>query len=130
MQNAVNGLSTPTLNVMGVPVYKLATTTAGTVADSGTATDAQHLGGVIYQDASGGNVGWTTRTAAQLIAAFGMPVGCAVPQFVVSNHATNTSTVTGGSGVTVVGGATVTRIGGTFMLLRTGTSTCDLVRVG
>jgi len=108
----------------------------GTVADAGTISAAQHQSGLVYQDASGGNVTMTTRTATQLLADFGgseyVQVGSRFPLYVASNHATNTSTVSGGTSVTLVGSGAVTQTGGTFLLVCTnvGTPAFDLVRVG
>lgn len=102
-----------------------------TIADAGTITDAQTRGQVLYQDASGGSVTMTTRTGTQLAAAFpDMTTGNAVMIFVASNHATNTSTIAGGTDVTLVGSGAVTQTGGTFLLIKTGATTFDLVRVG
>lgn len=102
-----------------------------TVSNAGTVTDAQHRGMVLYQDASVGNVTMTTRTAAQLDSAFpDLVTGQAIQQFVASNHATNTSTIAGGTGVTLVGSGAVTQLGGSFLLVKTGTAAYDLVRVG
>ena len=73
----------------------------------------------------------TTRTGTQLDAAFpSMVVGDALLQFHSSNHASNTSTVSGGSGVTLVGSGAVTNTGGSFALIKTGSATYDMVRVG
>lgn len=105
--------------------------TRSTVSNGGTVTDAQHRGSILYQDASGGNVTMTTRTAAQLAAAFPqLAVGDAVFQFMSSNHATNTSTISGGTDVTLIGSGAVTRTGGVFLLVKTAAATFDLVRVG
>jgi hypothetical protein len=102
-----------------------------TVSDAATITDAQHRGMVLYQDASGGNVTMTTRTGTQLDAAFPDAVtGTAIAQYLASNHATNTSELIGGTGVTLVGSGFVTETGGMFLLIRTGAATWDLVRVG
>lgn len=105
--------------------------TRSTIADAGTVTDAQHRGLVLYQDASGGSVTMTTRTGTQLAAAFpDLGVGDAVSQFLASNHATNTSTIAGGTDVTLVGSGAVTQTGGQFLLVKTAATTFDLVRVG
>ncbi len=86
---------------------------------------------VLYQDASGGNVTMTTRTGTQLAAAFpDMSVGDALPQYVASNHASNTSTISGGTDVTLVGSGAVINTGGSFLLIKTAATTFDLVRVG
>jgi hypothetical protein len=102
-----------------------------TIADAGTLTDAQHRSMVIYQDASGGVVTCTTRTGTQLAAAFpDMSVGDAVPLYHASNHATNTSTVSGGADVTLVGSGAVVNTGGQYLMIKTAATTFDLVRVG
>lgn len=115
----------------GVLVNKL---TRSTIANAGTVTDAQMAGGVLYQDASGGNVTMTTRTGTQIDAAYptlpAFATGEGMLLRVASNHASNTSTIAGGTGVTLVGSGAVTNLGGTFLLIRTGTATYDLVRVG
>lgn len=106
-------------------------TTRSTISSSGTITVAQHRGQVLFQDASGGSVTMTTATASALVLAFpGVAIGNSIMQFVASNHATNTSTISGGSSVTLVGSGAVTQIGGQFLLTRTGSATFDLVRVG
>lgn len=105
--------------------------TRNTIANAGTISDAQHRDLVLYQDASGGNVTMTTRTGTQLAAAFpNLPTGGFIPQYVASNHATNTSTIAGGTDVTLVGSGAVTQTGGQFLLIKTAATTFDLVRVG
>ena len=105
--------------------------TRNTIADTGTLTDAQHQAQVIYQDASGGNVTCTTRTGAQLAAFFpDLAVGNAIALYHASNHATNTSTLSGDTGVTLVGSGAVVNTGGQYLLIKTGAATFDLVRVG
>lgn len=105
--------------------------TRTTIADAATVTAAQHLTQVLYQDASGGNVTMTTATAANITAGIPtMRIGDAFPQYVASNHATNTSTISGGTGVTLVGSGAVTQLGGSFLLIKTAAATFDLVRVG
>ncbi len=102
-----------------------------TIADAGTITVAQHRAGVIYQDASGGNVTCTSATGTNIDAEFpDLAVGNAIPLYHASNHATNTSTISGGSGVTLVGSGAVTNTGGKFLLIKTGSNAFDLVRVG
>lgn len=102
-----------------------------TIADSGTVTVAQHRDQVLYQDASGGNVTMTTATGTNLAAEFtNLPIGGAIRQYVASNHASNTSTISGGTGVTLVGSGAVTNTGGLFLLIKTAAATFDLVRVG
>lgn len=102
-----------------------------TVSNGGTVTVAQVRGGVLYQDASGGNVTMTSPTAGNLDTAFpDLATGHALMLYVCSNHATNTSTISGGTGVTLVGSGAVTQTGGTFILHRTGSAAYDLVRVG
>lgn len=102
-----------------------------TIADAGTVTVAQHRDQVLYQDASGGAVTMTSATGANLAAEFvDMVVGDALPQYMASNHASNTSTISGGTGVTLVGSGAVTNSGGTFLLIKTAAATFDLVRVG
>lgn len=106
--------------------------TRSTIGNGGTLTAAQHQGQVLFQDASGGNVTMTTLSAANIDAAFpGLPVGAGMYLYVASNHASNTSTISGGSSVTLVGSGAVTQLGGTFLLIKTAaTPTYDLVRVG
>jgi len=103
-----------------------------TIADSGTVTAVQHRDQVLYQDASGGAVTMTSATAALIDAELpDLAVGDALPQYAASNHASNTSTISGGTGVTLVGSGAVTNTGGQFLLIKTATTpTFDLVRVG
>lgn len=107
----------------------------GTVTASGTLSDAQHRGGFAYQDASGGSVTMTTRTAAQLVAAFpGCQVGSKIDLHVASNHASNTSTLSGGANVTLTGSGAVTQIGGHFIIIFTNVTSSSeaaiMLRVG
>jgi len=105
--------------------------TRSTIANAGTVSAAQLRGRVLYQDASGGNVTMTTRTGTQIAGDQPeMRVGDAVQIFVASNHASNTSTISGGTDVTLVGSGAVTQTGGTFLLIKTAATTFDLVRVG
>lgn len=105
--------------------------TRSTVSDAATVSAAQMGGRVLYQDASGGNVSMTTRTGTQIAADFPeLRTGDAMQLFVASNHASNTSTLTGGTDVTTVGSAVVTQLGGSFLLIKTAATTFDLVRVG
>lgn len=102
-----------------------------TISNGGTITADEIVGGILYQDASGGNVTMTTPTGTQIEALFPAIVnGYSIRLYVVSNHATNTSTISGGTGVTLVGSGAVTNIGGTFLLIRTAANTFDLLRVG
>lgn len=102
-----------------------------TISSGATISDAEMAGGVIYQDASGGAVTMTTRTGTQIAAYFaGMSVGNALHLFCASNHASNTSTIAGGTDVTLVGSGAVTQTGGQFLLIKTAATTFDLVRVG
>lgn len=102
-----------------------------TIADAGTVAVSEHRAMVLYQDASGGAVTMTSATGTALDAEFpDMGVGDTLPQFLASNHATNTSTISGGTGVTLVGSGAVINTGGSFLLIKTGTATYDLVRVG
>ena len=101
------------------------------IADAGTITVDQHRGGILQQDASGGSVTMTTAIATDIIAAFPkLTVGNGILQFVTSNHASNTSTISGGTGVTLVGSGEVTQLGATFLLLKTASNTMSLIRVG
>lgn len=105
--------------------------TRSTIANAGTVTVAQHQGLCLYQDASGGAVTMTTATGTNLAAALpDMAIGDAIKQYVASNHATNTSTIAGGTDVTLVGSGAVTNTGGSFLLIKTAATTFDLVRVG
>jgi len=115
------------------PVIRTLTRT--TIADAGTVTAAQVLTGILYQDASGGAVTMTSPTAALMDAALealgGIAIGASIDLYIASNHATNTSTISGGTGVTLVGSGAVTALGGHFKLIKTAaTPTFDLVRVG
>ncbi len=102
-----------------------------TISDAGTLTAAQHRGMVLYQNAGSGSVTMTTLTGTLLAAAFpDMAIGDALPQFVASNHASNTSTLSGGVDVALVGSGAVTQLGGMFLLIKTAATTFDLVRVG
>lgn len=121
LQNAAQVASVP-------PVL---TVSRATVANGGTISDSQMGGGILYQDASGGNVTMTTRTGTQIDAAFPfLAVDNAIPIYHCSNHASNTSAISGGSGVTIIGSAAVTQTGGQYLLVKTGTATYDLCRVG
>ena len=105
--------------------------TRSTIANAGTLTGAQHRGGAIFQDASGGNVTMTTLTGTLLAAA--MPwlrVGDSVPLYHSANHASNTSTLAGGTDVTLVGSGAVINTGGQYLCIKTAATTFDLVRVG
>lgn len=105
--------------------------TRSTVTSAATLTAAQHQGLCLYQDASGGAVTMTTLTGTLLAAAFpDMAIGDAIPQYHASNHATNTSTIAGGTDVTLVGSGAVTQTGGQYLLIKTAATTFDLVRVG
>lgn len=104
---------------------------AATVTNGGTISTAQHRGQQVFQDASGGNVTMTTASATALAAALpNLPTGGFVMLYCASNHATNTSTLSAGAGVTLVGAASLTQTGATFLLRKTGASTFDLLRVG
>tara|TARA_R110000796_G_scaffold242519_1_gene364605 strand:+ start:6379 stop:7023 length:645 start_codon:yes stop_codon:yes gene_type:complete len=101
-----------------------------TIAGSATVTVAQHRDQMLYQDASGGAVTMTSATASLLAAEFAdLPIGKGILQTMSSNHASNTSTISGGTGVTLVGSGAVTNTGGSFMLIKTAASTFDLVRI-
>lgn len=105
--------------------------TRSTVTNAATISAAQMAGGVLYQDASGGSVGMTTRTGTQIASDFPeMRIGDSIDLFVASNHASNTSTITAGTDVTGVGSLAVTQLGGSFKLIKTAATTFDLVRVG
>ena len=102
-----------------------------TIANAGTVTVAQTRDGILYQDASGGAVTMTSPTGANLDTEFpDLATGEALQVFHASNHATNTSTIAGGVGVTLVGSGAVTSTGGQYVLVRTGASAYDLVRCG
>lgn len=114
-----------------ISVGLLERVTRSTVSSSGTVSAAQMAGGVLYQDASGGNVSMTTRTGTQIASDFpSMDVGDARRIYCASNHATNTSTLSPGTDVTAVGSGAVTQTGGQFLLIKTAATTFDLVRVG
>ena len=102
-----------------------------TVSNGGTISAAQTRGGVLYQDASGGAVTMTTRTGTLLAADFpDLATGNALPIYMASNHASNTSTIAGGTDVTLVGSGAITQTGGNFLLIKTAATTFDLVRIG
>lgn len=99
-----------------------------------TLTDAQHRGGVISMIPTVART-VTTRTAAQLVAAFpGIAVGNAVMLFVCNASAGAFNVVlAGGAGVTLVGsGAVSQNLSAGFLLVATnvggGTEAFDLVR--
>lgn len=116
------------VRVVGVMARKLS---RATISNAGTLTAAQIAGGVLYQDASGGSVTMTTLTGTQIAAAFpDLATGSALDLFCASNHASNTSTLAGGTDVTLVGSGAVTQTGGQFKLIKTAATTFDLVRVG
>jgi hypothetical protein len=105
--------------------------TRSTIANAATVTSAEHQGLCLYQDASAGAVTMTTLTGTQLAAAFeDIAIGESIPQYHASNHATNTSTLSGGVDVTLVGSGAVTQTGGQYLLIKTAATTFDLVRVG
>lgn len=102
-----------------------------TIANAGTISAAQMRGGVLFQDASAGVVTMTTRTGTLISGDYpDLAVGNALVIYLASNHATNTSTIAGGTDVTLVGSGAVTQTGGTFLLIKTAATTYDLVRVG
>lgn len=102
-----------------------------TIADAGTITVGQHRQKMLYQDASGGNVTMTTATGTALDTAFpDMKVGDSIQQWMSSNHATNSSTIAGGTGVTIIGFGGIARNGAGYLLIKTGTALYDLVRCG
>ena len=102
-----------------------------TVVGAATITAAALRGGILYQDASGGNVTMTTRTGTQCAADFSeLAVGQGFMVRMASNHAVNTSTIAGGVDVTLVGSGAVTTPGGSLVLLKTTATTFDLIRVG
>jgi hypothetical protein len=104
--------------------------TRSTITNAATVTVAQVRTGILYQDASGGNVTMTSPTGTALDTEFPtLATGESMDIFCASNHASNTSTISGGTGVTLVGSGAVTQTGGSFKLIRTGTATYDLVRV-
>lgn len=105
--------------------------TRSTITDAATISTAQVKGRVLFQDASAGSVTMTMPLGATL--ANNLPemrTGDGVALFCASNHASNTSTLAGNTGVTLVGSGAVTQLGGSFLLIKTGSSTFDLVRVG
>lgn len=105
--------------------------TRSTITSGATISDAETGGQVLYQDASGGNVTMVTRTGTQLASYFSsMSIGSAISIYSASNHATNTSTISGGTDVTLVGSGAVTSTGGQYLLIKTAATTFDLVRVG
>src|SRR5215468_2449658 len=91
-----------------------------TVGNAGVLTAAQIRAGLLTQDASGGSVTMATPTAASLQTMFpDWNVGEGIFLCMYGNHATNTITLNGGTGVTVVGGNTATTTGGIFILTKT-----------
>lgn len=102
-----------------------------TVANAGTISAANMRGGLLFQDASGGNVTMTTRTGTQMSADFPeFRVGDTMLVHHYGNHASNTSTVAGGTDVTLIGSGAVTTTGGTYLLRKTAATTWDMIRVG
>lgn len=105
--------------------------TRSSVTSAATLTAAQMQGRCLYQDASGGAVTMTTLTGTLTAAAFpDMAIGDAISIYCASNHATNTSTIAGGTDVTLVGSGALTQTGGQFLLIKTAATTFDLVRAG
>jgi len=105
--------------------------TRSTVTNAATLTAAQMQGLCLYQDASGGVVTMTTLTGTLTASAFpDLAIGESVKIYHSSNHATNTSTLSGGVDVTLVGSGAVTALGGQYLLIKTAATTFDLVRVG
>ena len=79
------------------------------VASAGTIVAQQFKAGPIFVDASGGSVGITTPTAAQMTTAFPeVKNGMGFEWRLVSNHSVNTVTITPGSGITGIGSMVVT----------------------
>lgn len=102
-----------------------------TVTNAAVVSSVQMHGGIVYQDASGGSVTMTTRTATEIAADFPeVRVGDSIALMHASNHASNTSTIAGGTGVTLVGSGAVTALGGQYRLIKTAATTFDMVRVG
>lgn len=129
---AANGIAIDGARIKDGLVYETTSTVAvGTVANGGTVAAAQIAGKLLYQDASGGAVTMTTRTGTQMTADFpNVAVGQTLEIGVASNHATNTSTLAGGTDVTLTGDGAVTKSGGKFWLTKLTATTWQLARVG
>lgn len=101
-----------------------------TVANAGTISAANLRGRLLFQDASGGNVTMTTRTGTQIAGDFPeMRVNDAISIYHYANHASNTSTISGGTDVTLIGSGAVTTTGGQYLLVKTAATTFDMIRV-
>lgn len=129
---AANGVAVDGARIKDGLIYEVTSTVVvGTVANAGTVTAAQLGGKLLYQDASGGNVTMTTRTGTQMTSDFpNVAVGQSLEFGVASNHATNTSTIAGGTDVTLTGSGAVTSTGGKFWLTKLTATTWQLARVG
>jgi hypothetical protein len=115
-----------TVFAQGLPFY----TSKETVANAGTVSAANLRGRVLFQDASGGNVTMTTRTGTQTAGDFPeLRTGDSLLVFHYANHASNTSTLSGGTDVTLIGSGAVTTTGGTYLLRKTAATTFDMIRV-
>lgn len=119
-----------------VPVATSMARAAMADADA-TLSDAQHRGAIISMT-PGATRTLTTRTAAQLVAAYpGVAVGHAFPLYVSNLAAAQDIALAGGAGVTLVGNGTIagaTQKAGSFLLVFTNVTgaseAADLVRVG
>lgn len=101
-----------------------------TVANAGTISAANLRGRLLFQDASGGNVTMTTRTGTQVAGDFPeMRTNDAIVIYHYANHASNTSTISGGTDVTLIGSGAVTTTGGQYLLVKTAATTFDMIRV-
>lgn len=102
-----------------------------TIDDATTITTAQLINGILYQDASAASVTMATPTAAALIAAYpNWQIDEAKMIYHASNHATNTSTISGGTDVTLVGSGAVINTGGQYSIRRTTATAFEIVRIG
>ena len=82
---------------------------ANVVAGAGTISAQQFKAGPIFVDASGGAVGITTPTAAQMTTAYPeVKSGMGFEWRLISNSGANAVTITPGSGVTGLGSMAVT----------------------
>jgi hypothetical protein len=116
---------------VGAVAFKALAAAAATVADAATPTEAQILGGVIYQDASGGAVGFNMPAIATFLSYFpDLAVGEGVFLRVASNHGANTATITAGAGYTAYGSLASINTGATYLIVRTAAATADIFRVG
>lgn len=128
-------VSKPIVKTGSTPQYTAEVQALTTKTNGQTATAGEFLSGMIYMDASGGNVGFITPTAAQLVAAVpGCKVGTTIDVCIASNHATNSVTITPGANVNAIGSMVSTQTGAYYKMrftnIGSGTEAVSLIRVG